>query len=68
MTDFATHLRLARPGSPWRLMGRFSRREDADEDYGALLRNFPDCEVRLTRGDAVLMSAGPARRNDDGRA
>ncbi len=38
--------------------------DDRGEAYAALgeaLVRFPDCEIRLTLGDAVLLSAGPAR-------
>ena len=37
--------------------------DDRDEAYRAFadaLVRYPDCEVRLTSGDGVLISAGPA--------
>ena len=39
----------------------FDDRGEAYAALGEVLVRFPDCEIRLTLGDSVLLSAGPAR-------
>lgn len=38
----------------------FGDRDAAYQALGEALAQYPDCEVRLTDGDDVLISAGPA--------
>jgi hypothetical protein len=37
----------------------FDDREEATRALADALARYPDCEVRLTSGDLVLISAGP---------
>ena len=39
----------------------FDDRDEANRALAEVLVRFPDCEVRLTSGGGVLLSAGPAR-------
>jgi hypothetical protein len=38
----------------------FDDRDEATRALAEVLVRYPDCEVRLTSGDGVLISAGPA--------
>ena len=38
----------------------FDNRDEACAAIGEAEARYPDCEVRLTQDDAVLISAGPA--------
>ena len=38
----------------------FNDRDEAYQAFADALVRHPDCEVRLTSGDGVLISAGPA--------
>ena len=38
----------------------FNDRDEAYQAFADALARYPDCEVRLTSGDGVLISAGPA--------
>jgi len=40
---------------------RFDDLDEAHQAVGEALARYPDCEVRLTSGDAVLITAAPAR-------
>ena len=39
----------------------FDDRDEANEAVADALVRYRDCEVRLSRGDGVLLSAGPVR-------
>jgi len=39
----------------------FNDRDEAYQAFADTLARYPDCEVRLTSGGGVLISAGPAR-------
>ena len=42
------------------LRADFNDRDEAYRAFAEALARYPDCEVRLTSGDGVLISAGPA--------
>jgi len=60
MTPGRYHLTATRGGAEVFRQG-FDDRGEAYAALGETLERFPDCEIRLTLGDAVLISAGPAR-------
>ena len=43
------------------LRAGFNDRDEAYQAFADALVRHPDCEVRLTSGGGVLISAGPAR-------
>jgi hypothetical protein len=42
----------------------FDQLDDANQAVAEALMRYPECEVRLTQGGTVLISAGPARSRE----
>jgi hypothetical protein len=56
--------RVAIGGGVQVLREGFDQLENADQAVAEALAGHPDCEIRLTRGFTVLLSAGPARSRE----